>query len=463
MTGDAYALAREIARGVSDAGGRAYYVGGMVRDRLLGNEALDVDIEVHGLTGETLDALLARLGEPSGTGLPYGIRGLKGYDIDIALPRRERAVGAGHRDFVTSCDPFMGTKEAASRRDFTINAMMEDILTGGIVDHFGGREDLKGRVLRHVNDRQFAEDPLRVLRGAGFAARFALAADRKTAALMEGMDLTALPGERVLGELIRTFSKAPRPSRFFEVLREVRQLRDFFPELLALAGVPQDPGHHPEGDVWNHTMRTLDGAAALKSEAERPEAFLMAALCHDLGKAVTTRESGGRLHAYGHEEAGVPAAERLLARLSAGRKMTEYVKDMVRLHMAPGRYAASGARTKAYMKLFDASCCPSDLLLLSKADREAGRRSGNDPEGEKVLLCSETEADRILSEMLALYYDRIKAPHVTGGDLIAMGYRPGPGFREALLLARKLQLSGIGREESLRQVAGQMGRLLQSS
>ena len=446
--GDNYAMAREIARRAAGLGGRAYYVGGMVRDRLEGKEALDIDMEIHGIAAQELDALLARLGEPSGTGLEFGIRGLKGYEIDIALPRRERAIGPGHRDFETVFDPRMGTKEAAFRRDFTINAMMEDVLTGEIVDHFGGQEDLKQRILRHVNDRQFAEDPLRVLRGAGFAARFDLSPAPGTARLMENMDLTVLPGERVCEELTKAFSKAARPSVFFEILRSVRQMRDWFPEVLALSGIPQDPDRHPEGDVWQHTMLTLDGAASLKDKASRPEAFMFAALLHDLGKAVVTKSQGGRIHAYGHEEAGADMAERLLSRLGAGRKVTEYVTDMVRRHMAPGMFVQSGSHTKAYMKLFDASVCPEDLLLLSKADRMAGR--GN---------AEETETDRILSEMLGLYRERTEAPGVSGADLVAMGFRPGPEFREALAYARKLQLNGISRGEILRHVEGQMRRL----
>ena len=452
--GDNYAMAREIARGAAELGGRAYYVGGMVRDRLLGKEALDIDIEIHGIAGQDLDAYLARLGEPSGIGLAFGIRGLKGYEIDIALPRREKAVGPGHKDFETVFDPRMGTKEAASRRDFTINAMMEDVLTGEIVDHFGGQKDLKEKILRHVNDRQFAEDPLRVLRGAGFAARFDLLAAPETAGLMENMNLTVLPRERVLEELLKAFSKAERPSVFFETLKGVRQMRDWFPEVLALSGMPQDPGHHPEGDVWNHTMLTLDGAASLKDQAARPEAFMFAALVHDFGKALVTAEHGGRIHAYGHEEAGTAPAERLLTRLGAGRKVTEYVTDMVRRHMAPGMYVQTGSRAKAYMKLFDASVCPEDLLLLSKADRMAGRGNEQEPE-----TAAESDADRILLEMLALYRERTSLPGITGADLAAMGFRPGPEFREALVYARKLQLAGISREESLRQVEGHMRNL----
>ena len=449
--GDNYAMAREIARGAADLGGRAYYVGGMVRDRILGKEAVDIDMEIHGIPGSSLDALLARLGDVSGTGLDYGIRGLKGYDIDIALPRRERAVGPSHRDFETVFDPWMGTKEAASRRDFTINAMMEDILTGEVVDHFGGRKDLAGRILRHVNDGQFAEDPLRVLRGAGFAARFNLTAAPETAALMKNMDLTVLPGERVHEELKKTFSKAERPSLFFETLKELRQMRDWFPEVLALSGIPQDPGRHPEGDVWIHTMLVLDGAAALKDRASRPEAFLFSALAHDFGKATATRSSGGRIHAYGHEEAGAPPAARLLSRLGAGRKITEYVTDMVKRHMAPGMYVRSGSREKAYMKLFDASVCPEDLLLLSKADRTAGRGSAGEAE-----TAAESGTDRLLSEMLGLYRRRIEQPGISGADLIAMGLQPGPKFRDMLILARKLQLYGVSRSESLRQIMGQV-------
>ena len=145
--------------------------------------------------------------------------GLKGESIDIAMPRRERATGSGHRDFEIDVDPFIGTQAAARRRDFTINAMMQDVLSGEIIDHFGGRRDLDAGVIRHIDPEAFVEDPLRVLRGAQFAARFQFIIAPETAELCRGIDLSALSAERVDGELRKALLKAERPSLFFEALR----------------------------------------------------------------------------------------------------------------------------------------------------------------------------------------------------------------------------------------------------
>ena len=162
-------LALKVARRVAALGGSCYYVGGFVRDAILGRENKDIDIEIHGITPEQLRQILDGLGQRITIGESFGIYGLKGCSLDFAMPRREEARGMGHRDFDIYVDPFIGTPGAAKRRDFTINAMMQDVLTGQILDHFGGRKDLEAGILRHVNDASFGEDPLRVLREIGRA------------------------------------------------------------------------------------------------------------------------------------------------------------------------------------------------------------------------------------------------------------------------------------------------------
>ena len=176
-------MAIKIAEGARDLGGCAYFVGGYVRDLILGDTGKDLDVEVHGLTPDRLKGLLDSLGQRLDIGESFGIFGLRGYSIDIAMPRKESCRGKGHRDFDVFVDPHIGTLGAAKRRDFTVNAMMQNILTGEIIDHFGGREDLKKGIIRHVNDESFAEDPLRVLRGAQFAARFEFRIAEETKAL----------------------------------------------------------------------------------------------------------------------------------------------------------------------------------------------------------------------------------------------------------------------------------------
>lgn len=435
-------MARRVAAAVGEAGGRTYYVGGCVRDRILGRPLKDIDIEVHGVPVHTLERILDSLGERLTMGASFGIMGLRHYALDVAMPRVETATGRGHRDFAVDVDPFLGEERAARRRDFTMNALMENALTGELLDFFGGREDIRRGVIRHVDAQTYLEDPLRALRAAQFAARFGFSIAEETRSLSARAALAALPGERVMGELEKALLQAERPSIFFEALREMRQLSLWFPEPEALIGVAQNPVYHPEGDVWTHTMRVLDAAAPMRELAAHPLWFLLSALCHDLGKAVATEERGGVLHAYGHETGGLPLAQRFLERLTRETKLIRYVLNMTELHMEPNRLAHSAVHARSFMRMFDRALCPEDLLLLARAD---------------VLGCGreETERDREaqarLREMLALYRARVSAPGVTGRDLLAAGAEPGPRLGEALAYARKLQLAGLPREVQLKQ------------
>ncbi len=217
-------MAYRIAELTAEKGGRVYYVGGFVRDRLLGIENKDVDLEAHGITPAEREAILDSLGSRLEMGGSFGVYGLKGWGLDIAMPRQECATGRGHRDFRVEVDPFIGTEKAGMRRDFTVNAMMEDVLTGEVVDPFRGQEDLRNGILRHVSDTSFPEDALRVLWGAQFG--FTIAPE--TVALCRKIDLSVLPRERVMGEMRKALLKAQRPSVFFEALREMGQLRFWF-------------------------------------------------------------------------------------------------------------------------------------------------------------------------------------------------------------------------------------------
>ena len=433
-------MARKIAEKVALQGGRVYYVGGLVRDRLLGRENKDVDIEVHGVTPEVLESILDSLGQRTQMGASFGVYGLKHYGLDIAMPRREQATGRGHRDFAVFVDPFLGTQMAAQRRDFTINALMEDVLTGEIVDHFGGQADLTRGIVRHINDASFSEDPLRVLRAAQFAARFGFDLAEETLSLCARMDLTALASERIMGELKKALLKAPRPSVFFAVLRQMGQLGDWFPEVEALIGVPQDPRFHPEGDVWNHTMQVLDQAAKLREQAKEPLGLMLAALCHDLGKQTAIQNDHGRIRALGHEEAGIPLTKSLLSRLTRERKLHQYVSSMVRLHMRPNILAAQQSSQKSFCRLFDESGYPEDLLLLAKADALGrGIQQNYGP------------TEGYLREKYVRYREIMARPFVQGADLVAAGFEPGKDFGPALAYAHKLRLAGVPKEDALRQ------------
>lgn len=426
-------MARQVAEQVAQAGGRTYYVGGLVRDWLLGRESKDVDIEIHGITPEKLEAILEDLGTPILMGASFGVYGLAHYELDISMPRKARLIG-GKDDFASSVEPFLGTREAARRRDLTFNAMMQDVLTGEILDAFGGREDLAAGVIRHVDDDTFAEDPLRVLRAAQLAARFRFTICPETIELCACLPLRQIARERVYLELQKALLKTEKPSVFFEALGRMHQLSCWFPELEALIGVEQEPRFHPEGDVWNHTMEVIDRAAMLREQAQNPLGLMLAALCHDFGKVSTTAVIDGRIRALGHEEAGVPLGMRFLSRLTDDRRLSKYVSNMILLHMRPNLLAAQNSGWKAYCRLYDLSECPEDLILLSVADR-GGK--------EDYVPCLQKE--------LAVYRELMARPCVTGADLIAMGFQPGPRFKEALAFSHKLHLSGVDKEAALKQ------------
>ena len=435
------AIVTQLAQRTAEAGGRVYYVGGCVRDALMGRESKDYDVEVHGLSPASLEAILDTLGERIAIGESFGIYTLKGCSVDIAMPRKEHLRGRGHRDFDVFVDPMLGTTEAARRRDFTVNAMMRDVLTGKLIDPFYGRRDLRRGILRHVDDRTFPEDPLRVLRAAQFAARFGFRVAPETVRLCAKMDLTALSKERVFGELEKALLQSDHPSVFFETLREMGQLRPWFSEAADLIGVPQNPRFHTEGDVWTHTMLVLDAAAQYRTRAECPLGLMLAALTHDFGKPATTELESGKFHAYGHEDVGAVLARQFLTRLTSETALIDYVANLTTLHMKPTVIAAHGASIKTSNRMFDQAADPEALICLSMADGQ-GTRSPY-----PYVSCEEN-----LEARLALYRETMAQPYVMGRDLIKAGLEPGPDFSDFLALAHKLRLAGIPKDEALRQV-----------
>lgn len=434
-------MAEQIAKAVAKQGGRAYFVGGFVRDALLGRENTDIDMEVHGVSSQTLEAILDELGERITVGASFGIYGLKGISLDIAMPRKEHTFGKGHRDLSVVVDPFAGVEKAASRRDLTINGMMMDILTGELIDPFHGEEDLKNGVIRHINDKTFAEDPLRVLRAAKFSARLGFPIAEETVSLCKTVDLGALPKERVAGELFDVLLHGERPSLFFEALRSMEQLDLWFPEIKALLGVEQNPVHHGEGDVWDHTMLALDHAAAVRERAEYPLGFMLVALTHDLGKAVCSQKINGVIHAYEHEIKGLPLAEAFLRRLTDESKLLRYVLEMNRSHMKPNVAAAALSSVKATNHMFDSVSFPRDLILFSDVDQRSSL--------SEAPLVSHLP---FLEERLKIYEVTMAKPFVMGRDLMEAGLSPDGSFGELLDYAHKLRLAGVEKDAALKQI-----------
>lgn len=251
---------KKLAEAVRLAGGRALVVGGFVRDLAMGLTPKDADVEVYNLTLGEVETVLSQFGSVNAVGRSFGVLKVRvdGVEFDVTLPRTENKVGAGHKGFVVETRSDLTPEQAAARRDFTMNAMSLDPLTSEIIDPFGGRADIAARTIRHTSSH-FAEDPLRVLRAVQFAARFNFTLAPETATLCQTLvaEAATLPVERVWGEFEKLLTKGVNVAAGLEVLRVTGWIA-VFPELAALVGCGQSPVHHPEGDVWVHTLQVVN-------------------------------------------------------------------------------------------------------------------------------------------------------------------------------------------------------------
>ncbi len=432
--------ARAVATLVREAGGRAWLVGGAVRDGLDGARTVkDVDLEVFGLAPARVQEVVGRRYAFDACGLSFGVLKLKHLDVDISLPRRETKRGAGHRGFLIDSDPSLSLREAASRRDFTINAIYRDPLTGEIADPFGGVADLRARVLRHVSPK-FVEDPLRVLRGMQFIARFGLTPAPETVALCRAMTMEGLPPERLFEEWGKLLTKGARIGAGLAFLRETGWVR-YFPELQRLIGCPQDPSWHPEGDVWNHTCLCLDAFARRRADvgagAAEDLVVGLAVLCHDFGKPLVTRFDRGRYRSPGHDAAGVEPTLAFLRRLTNEERLLREVPPLVANHMQPFALWRAQAGDAAIRRLALRVGRIDRLIRVSRADDE-GRGPGARSDakaGDELRWLAETAA------RLRLEDSRPK-PLLMGRDLIALGYAPSPQFAVWLKACFDAQLDG---------------------
>ena len=427
-----------IATTVRDAGGRALIVGGWVRDQLLGlPESTNVDLEVFGLPGDRLRALLETFGRVEAVGESFQV--YKIGSLDVSLPRRDSKAGRGHRGFVVTGDPDMSITEAARRRDFTVNAISFDPLTGEYFDPFNGRRDLELRLLRVVDPQTFGEDSLRVLRGVQFAARFALTLEESTATLCRQIPLDDLPSERVWGEVEKLLF-APKPSIGFTIAMDLGIVAKLFPELQALAGCPQEPEWHPEGDVWVHNLQVIDRARTRIEDLPRPQqlAVMLGAVCHDLGKPATTKFMDGRIRSLDHEEQGVAPANVFLDRLNVnsidGYDVRKQVLGITAQHLKPG----------SWFKVKDEVGDGAFRRLAHKVDLELlARVAKSDCEGRQPGNFDCTAMDWFLERARALgVQHRPPAPILLGRHLLELGIKPGPRVGEILKTIYEQQMDG---------------------
>ena len=429
-----------IARAVREAGGRALIVGGWVRDRLFGlpePAKPNVDLEVFGLAGDRLRALLETFGRVEAVGESFQV--YKIGEVDVSLPRRDSKAGRGHKGFVVTGDPDMSIAEAARRRDFTVNAISWDPLTAEYFDPCDGRADLERRLLRMVDPQTFGDDSLRVLRGVQFAARFGFAIEPATATRCRGIPLDDLPAERIWGEFEKLLF-APQPSIGFTVAMDLGVIDKLFPELHALAGCPQEPEWHPEGDVWVHNLQVIDRARTRIDDLPRPQqlAVMLGALCHDLGKPATTQFLDGRIRSLDHEEQGVAPAGALLDRLNVnafdGYDVRRQVLGITAQHLKPGSWFK--VREEVGDGAFRRLAHKVDLELLARVAK-------SDCEGRDPGAFDCTAMDWFLERARALgVQHRPPEPILLGRHLLALGLKPGPRVGEILKAIYEQQMDG---------------------
>jgi putative nucleotidyltransferase with HDIG domain len=430
-------LARRIAGALRASGHQAFYVGGCVRDILLGQQPKDYDIA----TDATPDRLLQLFPHSRRVGAHFGVVLVveDGAQVEVATFRSDHAYTDGRHpgSVVFESNP----REDVIRRDFTINALMMVPETGEVLDYVGGREDLARGVVRAIGepDRRFKEDHLRMLRAIRFAARFGFEIEASTFAAIQRLHalIHRVSAERIRDELVRILTEGGA-RRGFELLDRSGLLNDILPEVAAMKGVAQPPEFHPEGDVWTHTLMMLEGL-------QHPTLTLaLGVLLHDVGKPGTFRVAPDRIRFDGHVELGVEITKRIMRRLHFSNAECEQVVALVANHM----------RFKDVPRMKE-----STIKRFLRVDRF--------PEHLELhrLDCLNSNGHLETYEFMRKRMDQtppgdLTPPRLIGGrDLIDAGYRPGPQFSEMLQAVEDAQLEGTihSRDEALKLVRERFG------
>jgi tRNA nucleotidyltransferase (CCA-adding enzyme) len=440
---------------------RALLVGGFVRDLVLKRHPKDADLEVYGVDAKKLERLLKKLfpKRVSVTGKAFGVfkvalekvKSKKTHSplptsyfpsLDVSIPRRESKSGRGHKGFTVKGDPKMKIKDAARRRDFTMNAMLLDPMTGEIVDPYHGMDDLKTHTLRIVDPKTFGDDPLRVYRAIQFAARFGLETDPKTTALLRKMvkdgATDELPKERITEEMRKLLILSERPSIGFELARLIGLIERDYPDLHALVNCIQNAGAHSEGSAWIHTMYVIDAMAKIirdpkwKIAEDEKLPLMLTAVCHDLGKTRVPwqRIPGKELGYVSHAEAGGPPTKDVLKRFSFGDDINRNVVTLTVNHRRGGAVLGriegrevdeKTAANELRMLIRDIRPLSwNAYLALSTADT-LGVTGWNGNERARTLVRT---LDRVVKKF-GLINEATKTL-ITGKDLIRLGVTQGP-------------------------------------
>lgn len=441
-------IVHDIAEIVNQHGGTAYFVGGYVRDSILQIPNKDIDIEILGVEESVLVDIIGNKYPIEKRGRSFPMYGILGTDIEIGLPRTEKKVEGDntHTGFEITVNPYLTVKEACSRRDFTINAIYKNVLTGEIFDYFDGIKDIQNEIIRPLNENSLSEDSLRVFRGCQFAARFNFSLDKSF--YDNYIDTSGLSVERVLVETEKALLKADIPSIYFTYLMDLTEKgvidNIWFQPLFNLCELPQNQLYHHEADVYEHTMFVINEAAKIKKiiKDKTRFAFMLSALCHDFGKVNSlTIDENGIYHNYNHEKTGLPIIKEWLNFLKVSNSTREYVLNMVKLHQ---KFPAPNQ--KNFNKTAFESVSPAELIYLCHADG-----MGKMPQKEIDL---KTHFD-----MLSVFEETIKETAVTGQFLIDNGFPPAPWFHEVLDNAINRQLKMVDKKSNQAQALAEARKL----
>lgn len=433
-----------VIAAIIQEGGNPFYVGGIVRDSFMGKKSKDVDIEVFGVAADFLFAAIqecesVKVAKITGVDFPViKVTCNDGTDMDVSLPRREVKAGMGRTGFIVEADPSMDMSEAAERRDFAMNAIMEHCQTGQVFDFFNGIENIETGVIRAIGPR-FVESPDRMIRAGRFAAQFGFRVGRNVVAMCQAMaaagEFATIKPEQLRAEFTK-IAMSNAPSRAFRFFMEAG-FGPFIPELHALIGCKQDPRWHPEGDVFEHTMLVVDEMVRVCEErgvsGEDRIVMIFGALCHDMGKPETTiMHEDGAITSAGHAAAGVKHAETFVKRMGfATASMIERVCKIVKHHM-DGIGVTPNAKIVRRMASRMAPMTIAEFAMITEADA-SGRASGR----FKPAAAFEAIA---IQEACA---EKPQASIIMGRHVVAAGVKAGPRVGQIVNACFEAQMDGV--------------------
>ena len=438
-----------------------YLVGGVVRDLVLKKEIKDIDIEVHGISIEKLEAILQKFGHVRLVGKSFGVLRIDGYDIDWSLPRVD-SIGRKPKVII---NPDMKIEDALRRRDITMNAMAINLkeflslskkinLNKGIIDPFGGLKDIKEKKLRYVDKKFFIQDPLRFFRVMQFIGRFEMQPDKKLNFLCKKISFKDLNSdkniakERIFDEIKKLLLKSKSPSLGFRWLQKIDRLKELFPEIYELINVKQKIYYHPEGDVFEHTMQSMDAAANLNLYENDDEKFLivLTALCHDFGKPSTTDEN---FSAKGHELAGVPISKKFLKRITNNKTLIDSVCKLVLYHTRIIDLIRPETKLSAYKRLalkLAPNLNLTHIGLIFLSDIRGRNANSSKPlkrafvKHEDIKLYDNVIFNKFLIKVKKAQVEKGPQAQILKGRDLLNYVKPGPEMGRILKYAYKIQI-----------------------